>query len=121
MKMIKWGALFIGSFCLAFVIFATFSQEPFKQTAPAVIFTYQTPPVRLYWYVVGALALGLAAGLAVALYYYIALRARLGKNEKYLAELERRTAEMGSAPDASGDGPEGGNDGKENSSQEPLQ
>jgi hypothetical protein len=88
MGFIKWIVLFLCAFCVAFVIIVTFSQAPFKQPVPAMIFTYQTASIPLYWYVLGALCLGLVIGLVVALYYGIVLKAALYKKKKRIRELE---------------------------------
>ena len=92
MAFIKWGIVFAAAFCLAFVIIVTFSQAPFKQPAPAMIFSYQTKAIALYWYVAGALAVGIVVGLAVALYTYIDLQASLFKKNKIIKELEEKVS-----------------------------
>jgi hypothetical protein len=94
MAFAKWAIIFVAAFCLAFVIIVTFSQAPFKQPVPAMIFSYQTKPIALYWYVVGALAMGLAVGLAVAVYYYIDLQSALFKKNKTIRELEEKVANL---------------------------
>ena len=43
--------VFVCAFCVAFVIIVTFSQQPFRQPVPAMIFTYETPKVPIYLYV----------------------------------------------------------------------
>jgi len=102
----KWITLFICAFAVAFVIVVTFSQEPFKQMVPAVIFTYHTRPVALYWYVAGALAIGFAAGLGIVVYQYITLHTALYKKDRRIRELEadavkRSVAEQATHHDAS--------------------
>jgi hypothetical protein len=92
MAFAKWAIVFAAAFCLAFVIIVTFSQAPFKQAVPAMIFSYQTRAIPLYWYVVGALGAGLAVGLAVALYNYIDLQAANFRKNKTIRELEERIA-----------------------------
>jgi hypothetical protein len=92
MAFVKWAILFAAAFCVAFVIIVTFSQAPFKQPVSAVIFTYQTAPIALYWYVIGALGLGLVTGLAVALYNYISLQATLMKKNKIIRQFEEKVA-----------------------------
>jgi len=93
MAALKWAVLFLGAFAVAFVIIITFSQEPFKQMVPAVIFTYHTRPVALYWYVAGALGTGFAAGLSIVLYQYIMLHAALYKKDRRIRKLEADAAE----------------------------
>jgi hypothetical protein len=90
MTLLKWVVLFVCAFCVAFVIIVTFSQAPFRQPVPAKIFTYQTPAVALYWYVIGAVCVGLALGLVVALYYGIVLNASLYKKNRRIRELEEK-------------------------------
>jgi hypothetical protein len=92
MAFVKWIILFAAAFCVAFVIIVTFSQAPFKQPVAAVIFTYQTMPIALYWYVIGALGLGLVIGFAVALYNYISLQAGLMKKNKIIRQFEEKVA-----------------------------
>jgi hypothetical protein len=92
MAFFKWAIVFAAAFCLAFVIIVTFSQAPFRQPVPAMIFSYQTKPIALYWYVVGALGAGLIVGLAVALYSYIDLKTALFKKNKTIRELEEKIA-----------------------------
>lgn len=88
MAALKWLLLFAGTFAVAFVVVLTFSQEPFKQMVPAVIFTYHTRPLALYWYVAGALAVGFTAGLSIVVYQYITLRAAVYKKDRRIRELE---------------------------------
>ena len=82
--------MFIAAFCVAFVVVVTFSQAPFKQPVPAMIFSYQTKSLALYWYVVIALGAGLLVGLSVALYTYVDLRTALYKKNKTIKELEEK-------------------------------
>lgn len=107
MALMKWLVLFLCAFCFAFVIIVTFSQAPFKQPVAAMIFTYHTPAIALYWYVIGAVAVGLALGLAVALYYGIILKTALYKKNKRIRELEENLGDFentrkktNAAPDA---------------------
>jgi uncharacterized membrane protein YciS (DUF1049 family) len=88
MVFVKWGAVFIVAFALAFVIIVTFSQPQFKQTASAVLFTYQTKPLPLYLYVAGALGLGLAVGCSLAAYYFITLRTAVFNRDRQIKKLE---------------------------------
>jgi Protein of unknown function (DUF1049). len=92
MTLIKWVMLFICAFCVAFVIVVTFSQQPFKQPVPAMIFTYQTAAVPIYLYVAGALCFGLIVGFAVAIYQFITLKATLFKKSRTIKELEEKIA-----------------------------
>jgi uncharacterized membrane protein YciS (DUF1049 family) len=88
MAFVKWAVVFLVAFALAFVIIVTFSQPQFKQTASAVIFTYQTKALPLYLYVAGALGLGLAVGCSFAAYYFLTLRAAIFKRDRQIKKLE---------------------------------
>lgn len=92
------------AFCVAFVIIVTFSQAPFKEPVPAMIFSYQTPAISLYWYVIGALGLGLILGIVIAVYYYIVFKITLFKKNKQLRELEEKITELENAPNKEGIG-----------------
>ena len=70
-----------------------------------MIFSYHTPAIRLYWYVIGALGLGLVVGIAIAFYYYIVFKVTLFKKNKLLRELEEKIADLESAPDKTDIGP----------------
>jgi hypothetical protein len=94
MAFLKWLLLFLCAFCMAFVVVVTFSQAPFKEPVSAVIFTYKTASIPLYWYVIGALGIGLIIGLVVALYYFIVLKQDVYKKNKIIRELEANMAEM---------------------------
>ncbi len=76
------------AFAIAFVIIVTFSQPQFRQTAAAVIFTYQTRPLPIYLYVAGALGLGLAIGCTLAAYYYVTLKTAIFKRDRQIKKLE---------------------------------
>ena len=88
MTFVKWAIVFVIAFAIAFVIIITFSQPQFRQTASAVLFTYQTRPLPLYLYVAGALGLGLAVGCSLAAYYYATLRTALFKRDRQIKKLE---------------------------------
>jgi|WetSurMetagenome_2_1015567.scaffolds.fasta_scaffold215120_2 hypothetical protein len=94
MAVFKWLVLFLCAFCMAFVVVVTFSQAPFKEPVSAVIFTYKTASIPLYWYVIGALGVGLIVGLIVALYYFIVLKHDVYKKNKTIQKLEETLAEM---------------------------
>ncbi len=88
MTFVKWAVVFLVAFALAFVIIVTFSQQEFKQTASAVIFTYKTRPLPVYLYVAGALGLGLAVGCSLAAYYYVTLKSAVFKGDRQIKKLE---------------------------------
>jgi hypothetical protein len=94
MAVLKWLVLFLCAFCMAFVVVVTFSQAPFKEPVSAVIFTYTTASIPLYWYVIGALGIGLIVGLVVALYYFIVFKQDVYKKNKIIRELEANMAKM---------------------------
>ncbi len=88
MILLKWTAVFLISFAVAFVIIVTFSQPQFRVPVSALLFTYQTKPLPIWAYVGGALGFGLIIGLAVAAYYYITLRASIFKKDRQIKKLE---------------------------------
>ena len=101
--------VFVCAFCVAFVIIVTFSQEPFKQHVPAMLFTYQTMAFPIYLYVAGALCLGLIIGFAVAIYQFITLKSAMYKKNKIIKEMEEKIAILehasSNAPPAADSGP----------------
>jgi len=97
MSFLKWAVVFIVAFAIAFVIIVTFSQPQFRQTASAVIFTYQTRPLPIYLYVAGALGLGLAIGCALAAYYYLTLKTAINKRDRQIKKLEEEQAVLASS------------------------
>lgn len=98
MTLIKWIMVFVCAFCVAFVIIVTFSQQPFTQRVPAMIFTYETPKAPIYLYVAGALCLGLIVGFAVAFYQFITLKAAVSKKNRIIKELEEKIGKLEQAP-----------------------
>jgi uncharacterized membrane protein YciS (DUF1049 family) len=88
MAFAKWTVVFLLSFALAFVIIVTFSQAPFRQTVPAVLFTYHTKALPIYIYVGSALCLGLLVGFSVAAYYFVALKTALYKKDRQIKKME---------------------------------
>jgi uncharacterized membrane protein YciS (DUF1049 family) len=94
MGMIKWIGIFIVTLALAFVVIVTFSQAPFHQAAPIMLFTYQTKPYPIYLWVAGALLIGLIAGLCVAAYYAIKLNATIFARNQQIKKLNDDIAEL---------------------------
>jgi uncharacterized protein YlxW (UPF0749 family) len=88
MRFLKWSALFVAAFMMAWILIFTFTQEPFKNMVPARILAYQTPPIPVYLYVVTAFGSGLLIGLWVALYYFIVQKRLLGQKSKEAKALE---------------------------------
>jgi hypothetical protein len=66
----KWILFFIFSFAVAWIVIITFSQVKFGMTVPAIIFTWETPPIPIYVYLVGAFSGGFGIGVVIMLYYY---------------------------------------------------
>jgi uncharacterized membrane protein YciS (DUF1049 family) len=99
MVFFKWIIVFIISFAIAFVIIVTFSQPQFRVPMSALLFTYQTKALPIWAYVGGALGLGLLAGLSVATYYFITLRAAIFKKDRQIKKLESERG-MAAAPPA---------------------
>ena len=98
MVFVKWIVVFLIAFAVAFVIIVTFSQPAFKVPVSALLFTYQTKPLPIWAYVGGALGLGLVAGLGVAAYYYITLRAVIFRKDRQIKKLETDLRNTQSVP-----------------------
>jgi len=90
MKFIKGLLLFIIAFLFACILIFTFTQEPFKQPVPALIFAYRTPEIPIYIYVAGAFGVGLLIGLCATLYYYIVLQTKIHAKSKELKSLQEQ-------------------------------
>ena len=90
MRFLKWALFAIVIFAVAWTIFATLNQEPFQEPVAARILRYQTPAVAVKYYLVVAFFGGLAIGLAIAIYYYVTLSAKLYKRNKTVKELTQR-------------------------------
>jgi len=88
MRLLKWIILFSIAFIAAWVLIFTFTQAPFKELVPARVLAYNTPPIPIYIYVAGAFGAGLLVGLFWTVYYYIALRAKVGRQKKQIRTLE---------------------------------
>lgn len=97
MVFIKWAIVFVISFAVAFVIILTFSQPQFRVPVSALIFTYQTKALPIWAYVGGALGLGLLAGLSVAAYYFVTLKAAIYKKDRQIKSFESERG-MSAAP-----------------------
>jgi uncharacterized membrane protein YciS (DUF1049 family) len=88
MAFVKWIAIFLVSFAVAFVIIVTFSQPEFQVRVSAHLFAYQTRALPVWAYVAGAMGLGLLAGAAVSIYYNVVLRAAIFKKDRRIKALE---------------------------------
>jgi uncharacterized membrane protein YciS (DUF1049 family) len=99
MGFIKWVIVFVISFAIAFIIIVNFSKPEFGVLVPAWFFFYQTKPHPVWVYVSFALGLGLLAGLSVATYYFITLRAAIFKKDRQIKKLESERG-MAAAPPA---------------------
>lgn len=88
MKFVKWAAVFVVAFIVAWILIFTFIQEPFKQTAAARILKWWTPAIPIYLYVVGAFVGGLMVGLGVAVFNYVTLQAKVHHYKKEYKTLE---------------------------------
>jgi hypothetical protein len=97
MGFIKWVIAFVISFAIAFIIIVNFSKPEFSVLVPAWVFFYQTKPHPVWVYVSGALGLGLLAGLSVAVYYVVTLRAAIFKKDRQIKKLESEHG-MAAAP-----------------------
>ncbi|MBD3242316.1 MAG: DUF1049 domain-containing protein [Chitinivibrionales bacterium] len=94
MRFLKAAVFFAVSFIVAWVIIFTFIQPPFHQAVPAKLLWYQTDPYPIYYYLVGALVVGLAIGIAVSAYYYITLSSELRKARRKARHAEEELAAM---------------------------
>jgi hypothetical protein len=94
MKVVKWLAVFVIAFLLAWVLIFTFIQTPFKQTASARILTWWTPAIPIYLYVAGSFFIGFVAGLCIAFYNYITLQAKLHRKTKECSSLQEQLSEI---------------------------
>ena len=90
MKLIKWGIFFLLAFLISFVLLRTFSQEAFRQTAPARILGYLTPQIPIYTFIAGAFITGLLIGLCIVVYTYITFTAEGIRKSKRINELEKQ-------------------------------
>jgi hypothetical protein len=90
MRFLKWTLFAVVIFAVAWTVFATLNQEPFQAPVAARILRYQTPAIAVKYYLVVAFFGGLAIGLAVAIYYYATLSARLYKRNKTIKELTQQ-------------------------------
>ncbi len=94
MRFLKAAVFFAVSFVAAWVIIFTFIQPPFHQAVPAKLLWYQTDPYPIYYYLIGALVVGLAIGITVGAYYYITLSAELRKARKKARNAEEQLDSM---------------------------
>lgn len=94
MKVVKWLAVFVIAFLLAWILIFTFIQAPFKQTASARILTWWTPAIPIYLYVAGSFFIGLVVGLCIAFYNYITLQAKLHHKTKECSSLQEQLSEI---------------------------
>jgi hypothetical protein len=88
------------SFSFAWVIIFTFMQDPFRTAVSAQLFAYQTPPIAIYWYVLGAFAAGLLGGTVVAVLTWLRLTAQMRRSVE-AARAEGRQMAILDVPSAS--------------------
>ncbi|MBD3420553.1 MAG: DUF1049 domain-containing protein [Chitinivibrionales bacterium] len=89
MKFIKWITVFLISFTLGCIVILTFLQEPFKAWAPTVLFTYKTPPIPIYLYVLIAFVIGFLLGIFFAVYIFVEQKFALRKKNKEIQKLKK--------------------------------
>jgi uncharacterized membrane protein YciS (DUF1049 family) len=94
MKMLSWLLLFILSLFISLVLVLTFIQPEFKQLVGAQILTYKARQLPVYFYVIGAFALGIALGTTQALYTFIRTRTELFHKNRRIRELEKLLEEQ---------------------------
>jgi uncharacterized membrane protein YciS (DUF1049 family) len=88
MRMFSWILLFVLAFFVALILVLTFIQPEFKQSVGAQILTYKTRQLPVYFYVIGAFALGLGLGIMQALYTFIRTRTEIFRKNRKIRELE---------------------------------
>jgi len=93
-KFVKWGIFFVLAFLISFILLRTFSQEAFRQVAPARILGYRTPEIPIYYFIAGAFLIGLGIGLVVAIYNYITATAEKLKQSRIIKDQDRRIEEL---------------------------
>lgn len=89
MRIFKWALFFVFSFAVSFILIMTFSQASFKQAVPGRIFTYITPAIPIYYYILGSFLIGLLLGLFVAFYNFITSIPGSFKKSKKIKKLEK--------------------------------
>ena len=98
MRTFKVLVLFLIAFVFAWIILATFTQAPFKAPVSAVVLWYQTPPLPIFWYVAGAVFLGIAIGVLCMVSPLMNAWAQVKSARKRIKQLEEPAAISPSAP-----------------------
>ncbi|MDR3013633.1 MAG: LapA family protein [Chitinispirillales bacterium] len=98
MKIVKWGTVIAITVVVTCILVFTFIQEPFRETAPVIIFGY-TPggEFPVYMFVAATFVLGLLIGFFAAAYYYITGRAGIHGKKKEIKRLESLISEKDAA------------------------
>ncbi len=86
--------VFILAFCAACIGILTFLQPAFHAPAGIIIFSYHTKEYPVYYFILGALALGGAIGCFLALYYRVRYGLMLSKADKNIASLEQTLSDL---------------------------
>jgi hypothetical protein len=99
MKVAKFCFVFLLAFALAWILIFTFTQDPFRATAPIKIFWYETPEFPMYVFAAFASAVTLIFGFSAAAYYYIAGRAGIRAKNKEIKRLEEVVKGLAEEPE----------------------
>jgi TolA-binding protein len=94
MKFVKWGIFFAVAFVISFILLRTFSQEAFRQAAPARILGYRSPEIPIYYFIAGSFLIGLGIGLFIAIYNYITHTAENMKKSRKIKDMEKQLDTM---------------------------
>ncbi len=94
MKIFRSLLWFAASFAIAWIVIFTFIQPEFKIAVPAKIFTYQTRPYPLYFYVLAAFLAGIFFGLVFTLYYYFSSKAEIRKRSRKLKDANSEIEQL---------------------------
>jgi uncharacterized membrane protein YciS (DUF1049 family) len=97
MRTFKFMVLFLIAFILAWIILATFTQAPFKTPVSAVVLWYQTPALPIFWYVAGAVCLGVIIGMLIMLSPLWGAWTKLRSANKKITQLENSFSPVAAA------------------------
>ena len=85
-------------FLCAWVFFATFTQQPFAVPVAAKILTYSAPAIAVYWYILGAAAIGIIAAVIFTIATSLKQRSVHSRLQKRIKELEQEVTNLKQIP-----------------------
>ena len=88
MKLVKWILVIAATVIATCILVFTFTQEPFKATAPIWLLGYNRPQYPILMYVGATFVIGLMLGFLAAAYYYIVGQAGIHSKKKEIKRLE---------------------------------